>query len=238
VDAPEREGGSTPFRLALSGGSPLAPRLKREYRDLLGIPLCESYGQSEFGGFMALGRPDEVGERAQSGIVGPSLPDRPAYIAGPDNSELKFGEVGEVVVPWGYFVGYANKHEEYRKATAGGILHCGDLAIADREGRIKVLGRTGEREAALARGGFLRDAEDALYEHPEVRHGVVVQTDDGGIEAFVERRRSASTDAAGFNDFITEHVEPGLRPRRTSLLEVMPRTFSGKANRLILARQS
>ena len=237
VDAPEAEAGKPPFRLALSGGSPLAPRLKREYRDRLGIPLCESYGQSEFGGFMALGRPEELGERGQSGFVGLSLPDRPAYVAGRDNSELKPGQVGEVVVPLGYFAGYANKEEEFKKATAGGVLHCGDLGLADIEGYLKVLGRTGEMQASLARGGFLRDAEDALYEHPEVRHGVVVEMADGGIEAFVERRKSGSTDPDGFNDFVAERVVKGLRPRRTTLLEAMPRTFSGKANRLFLSHQ-
>lgn len=238
VDAPETDAGSSPFRLALSGGSPLAPRLKREYRDRLGIPLCESYGQSEFGGFMALGRPEELGERGQSGIVGLPLPDRPAYVAGPNNTELKPGQVGEVVVPWGYFAGYANKEEEFKKATAGGVLHCGDLAVADAEGYLKVLGRTGEMKASLARGGFLRDVEDALYEHPDVRHGVVVETAEGAIEAFVEPRKDASTDADGFNDFVAERVVEGLRPRRTSLVDAMPRTFSGKANRLLLARQA
>lgn len=235
VDAPEAAVGEPPFRLAVSGGSPLVPRLKREYQNRLGVPLCESYGQSEFGGFMALGRPDELSEDAVTGVVGAPLPDRPAYVAGPDGAELGPGEVGEVVVPEGYFKGYANKEQEFRQATANGVLHCGDLAVSDARGRLKVLGRLSEREAALRRGGFLRDVEDALNEHKDVRHGVVVATHDGAVEAFVEPRDGATTDPDGFTAFVAERVGTGLRPRRTTLLEAMPRTFSGKANRLLLA---
>ena len=78
--------GDSPFRLALSGGSPLAPRIKRDYRDRLGIHLLESYGQSELGGFMAMGG-ERDGERALAGYVGRSLPDRLAYVGGPDGTE-------------------------------------------------------------------------------------------------------------------------------------------------------
>ncbi len=235
VDVPDSSVAGSPFRLALSGGSPLAPRIKREYRERLGISLCESYGQSEFGGFMALGRPNESGERALSGVVGPPLPDRPAYIAGPDGLELRPGEVGEVVVPWGYFAGYANKLAEYRRTTAGGVLRCGDLGVADDDGYLKVLGRTSEREAASARGGFLREVEDVLYEHADTRHAVVVQMHNGDIAAFVEPRSGALAEAGEFSDFVGRRVAPGLRPSSTTVVQAMPRTFSGKANRLLLA---
>ena len=85
------------LRLALSGGSPLAPRIKRDYREHLGIPLAESYGQSELGGFMVLGTPGD-----DSAGPGLPLPDRLAFVAGPDNRELPAGGVGEVVVAEGF----------------------------------------------------------------------------------------------------------------------------------------
>ena len=43
--------------------------------------MLESYGQSELGGFMAMGSPTD-GDRALEGWVGRSLPDRLAYVAG------------------------------------------------------------------------------------------------------------------------------------------------------------
>ena len=238
VHAPQALEAGSPFRVALSGGSPLAPRIKREYRARLGIPLLESYGQSELGGFMALGGRDD-GERALAGYVGRPLPDRPARIADPDGQEVAPGTVGEVVVPWGYFDSYANKPTETAHALAGGILHCGDLGVADRDGYLRVLGRTREAEAAGRRGGFPRELEDALYEHEDVQHAAVVErASDGEVAAFVELRPGRSVDEDEIASFAADRVPAGLRPAAIGVLERMPRTFSGKANRQLLSNET
>jgi long-chain acyl-CoA synthetase len=237
VNAPDA-GSAHPLRLALSGGSPLAPRIKRDYREKLGIPLLESYGQSELGGFMALGRPDDDA-RSLAGYVGRPLPDRPAQIGGVGADELPAGQVGEVVVPWGYFAGYRNKPEATERSMAGGVLHTGDLGLADSDGYLKILGRTIEAEAAVERGGFLRELEDAYYEQPSVQHAAVVAAaDDGHVEAFVELRSGAQVEAEDLARTACQDVAPGLHPRRTTILEGMPRSFSGKADRMTLARRS
>ena len=238
VNAPQASEGGSPFRLALSGGSPLAPRIKRDFRERLGIALLESYGQSELGGFMALGS-ERDGARALAGFVGRPLPDRLAYIGLPDGSEAPSGEIGEVLVPSGYFAEYRNKPEKTSESLAGGVLHCGDLAIADPDGFLRVLGRTGEAEAARDRGGFLRELEDALYEHPDVHHAVVVErASDRAVIAFAELGGGSAANADELASFATDRVASGLRPATTTIVEQMPRTFSGKANRLMLAAQT
>jgi long-chain acyl-CoA synthetase len=225
----------SPFRLALSGGSPLSPRIKRDYQDVLGIALLESYGQSEFGGFMALGSPRD-GAQSMQGYVGRPLPDRLALICDREGQEVPSGELGEVMVPEGYFAGYKNKPEATAQVLAGGLLRCGDVAVADDDGHIKVLGRTRERDNAEARGGFLRDVEDAYYEHPDVMHAAVVESKrDGRIRAFVELLVGSHADEDALTSFAAGRVSSGLHPTRTSILEAMPRTFSGKADRLRLA---
>jgi long-chain acyl-CoA synthetase len=235
VNNPAATRPSSPFRVALSGGSPLAPRIKRDYRDRLGIPLLESYGQSELGGFMAMGSTGD-GERAFEGFVGRPLPDRPAYVVGPDLAELPAGEVGEVVVPFGYFDSYINKPDRTEEALAGGVLHTGDVAVADPDGYLKVMGRTNEADAATTRGGFLREAEDTFYDHPAVLHAAVVQCRDGMVEAFVELLPGGDATEEDLATFAAERLPGGLRPRRTNVLDKMPRTFSGKANRLLLSK--
>jgi acyl-CoA synthetase (AMP-forming)/AMP-acid ligase II len=217
------------FRVALSGGSPLAPRLKRAYADRLGIPLVESYGQSEFGGFMAMGEL-AVGERALAGYVGRPLPDRLAYVGAPDGTELPAGSVGEVLVPEGFFPGYRNQPQETERTLAGGVLHCGDLAVSDEEGYLKVLGRVHEREPAERRGAFLRELEDRAYEHPEVKHAAVVaHGENGSPRAYAELLPGRRLEPQALRDFIAAGLPTdGLDVR---LLDAMPRTFSGKADR-------
>ena len=230
VNAPQADERDTPFRLALSGGSPLAPRIKRDYRGRLGIPLLESYGQSELGGFMALGRPGDD-ERALAGFVGPPLPDRLACVVDPELRELPPGDVGEVVVTEGYFAGYWNMPDATASTLSGGVLHTGDLGTADPDGYLRVLGRTREREAAVRRGGFLREIEDALYEHPDVQHAAVISTAADEVEGYVELRPGRAATTAELSEFAAERVGVRLRPARIVVLVAMPRSFSGKADR-------
>ena len=46
------------LRLVVSGGAAVPFELKRAYFDELGIAFAQSCGQSELGGFVALGRPE------------------------------------------------------------------------------------------------------------------------------------------------------------------------------------
>ena len=229
----ETDGPTHGLRLALSGGSPLAPRIKRDYREHLGIPLAESYGQSELGGFMVLGTPDD--ETAGPGFAGRPLPDRLAFVAGPDNRELPAGSVGEVVVAEGYFPEYRNKPGAYAKTTQGGVLHTGDLGVASREGHIKVLGRVQEADAAEQRGGFLREVEDAAYDHPAVRHAAVVVDGSGQVRCFAELNTPGIVGEDELAEFISSRVRVSLVPAGVHVLPAFPRTFSGKADRLHLS---
>ena len=238
VNAPQAFVSGSPFRVALSGGSPLAPRIKRDYAERLEIPLLESYGQSELGGFMALGGRDD-GERSLAGFVGRPLPDRPAFVGGPDGVELPAGEIGEVLVPWGYFDSYRNKPDATAQTQAGGVLHCGDLAVGDADGYLKVLGRTREADAAQRRGGFLRELEDSFYEYEGVQHAAVVErASDGDIVAFAELRQGQTASADDLSSFAAAKVPEGLAPVATTVLDRMPRTFSGKADRMLLATRA
>ena len=221
------------LRLALSGGSPLAPRIKRDYRDYLDIPLAESYGQSELGGFMVLGTPGD--ESAPEGFAGRPLPDRLAYVADADNRELPTGGVGEVVVAEGFFGEYRNKPDAYAKTTAGGVLHTGDVGVASAAGHIKVMGRVQEADAARRRGGFLREVEDAAYDHPAVRHASVVLDAGEQVRCFVELNASGIASETEIAEHIRARVPESLIPAGVHILPTFPRTFSGKADRLRLS---
>ena len=238
VNAPDAAD-DPPFRVALSGGSPLAPRIKRDYLSTLGISLLESYGQSEMGGFMAMGSPAD-GERALEGWVGRPLPDRSSYVASVDEpfDELPAGEVGEVLVAHGFFPEYRNKPDRFADTTQGGVLHTGDLAVADADGYIMVLGRTNEAASAAARGGFLRELEDALYSHPAVLHAAVVDRGDGELAGFYEARSGHAVTPDELVAHAGATVPAALLPSTMTELDAMPRTFSGKADRLGLANRA
>ena len=116
-----RRGGRTPGRLrfALTGGGPLPPTLKAAWRDELGFRIVESYGQSELGGFVALGLPELVpGGRGPDRAIGPPPPDKEVRIVGPDDRPLPPGEIGEIVLRGGFMAGYWGKPGEDRGGDA------------------------------------------------------------------------------------------------------------------------
>ena len=206
------------FRLALSGGSPLAPRssattavasTSRSWRATAKVSSAASWRSDSLA----------MDERSLSGFVGRSLPDRPAIICDRNGEEVPAGQWGEVIVPTGYFAGYKNKAEATAETLKGGVLHTGDLGIADGDGYLKVLGRTHEQADAERRTGFLRDAEDAYYEHLDVKHATVVSGPQGQIEAFVELLPGRNTSGDQIAEFAAPKIPIGLRPVRTTVLE-------------------
>ena len=92
------------------------------------------------------------------------------------------------------------------------------------------MGRTAELESAQARNGWLRDIEDAAYEHPSVKHACVVESSDGEVRCFVELLPGQHPSFDEIN-LRVKKAGPGAKPTVT-ILDVMPRTFSGKADRL------
>jgi len=204
------------LRAAVSGGSPLPPRLKREYREKLGIPLCESYGQSELGGFVALGDPADADDRFIS-HVGRALPDRAAW--------TEPGPVGEIVVSGRAMRGYRGLPEATAEMLAPPGLRTGDHGSCDSDTYIRVLGRLPDR---FPDGRWPRDIEDLAYEHPDVLHCAVINTGEQ-IVAVAQPRDGKPLD--GRQLATTLEVDRGL------ILDTIPRTFSGKVDKIRMSRE-
>ena len=174
-----RKGGTLPprLRISMSGGAPVPPELKRAWRDELKVPLAESYGQSELGGFVALGSP-ELPSDAEIGAVGFPLPDKEVRIFGADGCECATGEVGEICLSGGFMSGYWGKPDKTAEALRGGWLHTGDAGVIDAAGRVTMRGRFSELLSVAGRTWFPRDVEEALVRHPAVRDAAVVGVPD------------------------------------------------------------
>jgi acyl-CoA synthetase (AMP-forming)/AMP-acid ligase II len=165
------------LRLGMSGGGPVPPTLKRAWRDELRLPLVESYGQSELGGFVALGFPQLEHDR-HFGAVGLPLPDKEVRILDRDGRVLPVGEVGEVCLRGGHMHGYWGKPEKTAEALRGGWLHTGDAGVIDRDGYVTMRGRFSELIEVAGRTWYPRDVEEALCRQPGVKEAAVVAVPD------------------------------------------------------------
>jgi acyl-CoA synthetase (AMP-forming)/AMP-acid ligase II len=174
-----RERGKKPhaFRACLSGGAPVPPALKKAYLDEFEIYLVESYGQSELGGFVALGYPRYEPE-SRFYAIGPGLPDRETMVADEETREQPVGQPGELVVRGGVMLGYWNMPEKTAAAIRDEWLHTGDMGVMDKDGYFTLLGRWSERIMMAGKVIYPRYMEEALLRHPAVHYvGVIGKSD-------------------------------------------------------------
>ncbi len=227
-----RARGKTPWalRMGVSGGGPVPTPLKAAWRDELYLPLVESYGQSELGGFVALGFPDLQPDATLSAI-GLPLPDKEVRILDADGIEVPIGEVGEICLRGGHMVGYWNKPEKTKEAFRGGWLHTGDTGCMDADGRVTMRGRFSELLSVAGRTWFPRDVEEALISCEEVREAAVVGIPDPELghrpRAFITEA-SAITDPSGLKSRIASMVPYDLTPLEIAVVREFPMTPTGK----------
>ena len=167
--------GAVPGRLrfVMSGGGPVPMALKRAWRDQLQLPLVESYGQSELGGFVGLGYP-ELAPDDRLGAVGPALPDKEVRVFDEDGREVPAGGIGELCVRGGFMAGYWGRKEATARTLRDGWLHTGDAGMVGTDRNVTMRGRFSE---LLTIGGvtwYPRDIEDALCDQPEIAEAAVV----------------------------------------------------------------
>lgn len=180
VTDPERRLART-LRMSISGGGSVPPRLRAAWTRELGITLVESYGQSELGGFVALGYPEARAADDLDARIGPPLPDKEVRILGPDDKPLPIGELGEICIRGGYMTGYWNRAEKTAETLANGWLHTGDLGVIDRDGWVTLRGRRAEMIELDGERWFPRDVEEAMLAQPSVAAAAFVAPRRAGV---------------------------------------------------------
>lgn len=234
--------GRAPSRLryGISGGGPVPAALKAAWRDELGLPLVESYGQSELGGFVALGLP-ELARDAQLGAVGLPLPDKNVRILDGDGCEVKPGALGEICLRGGFMKEYWGRSEKTAEALRGGWLHTGDAGLIAADGHVTMRGRFSELFEVDGVTWFPRDIEDSLCEIPGILQASVVATREGGGAV----QPIACVTAGNDVDLCEQAVKAQLAPKvpydlgRLSVKRVdsFPMTPTGKISKAQLVAQ-
>jgi len=241
VLAESRARGRAPGRLrfALSGGGPVPPTLRMAWRDELKIPLVESYGQSELGGFVALGFPEL--EMADDKLlrIGPALPDKEVRVFGPDDRPLPLGEVGDIVLRGGFMAGYWGRPEKSAEATRGGWLRTGDLGVLDEDGYLTMRSRRAELIDVAGVPWYPRDVEEALCRVSGVRQAALVGVPDKALglrpTAYVTLHAGAQVKSPALKDAIRAELTYDLAPLAVTIVAELPMTPTGKIAKSELA---
>lgn len=234
--------GSMPaaFRRCVSGGAPVPPALKKAYYEKFGVNLVESYGQSELGGFVALGYPRKEPE-SRFFAIGPGLPDRETIVADENGMEQPVGEPGELIIRGGVMIGYWNMPEKTASVIRDEWLHTGDMGVMDKDGYFTLLGRWSERIQVGKKVIYPRYMEEALLRHEAVHYaGVIGKKDEvnGQVPVAVVELYSGQTITP---EELMEHVHSILPsdecPHEIVIIPQMPMTPTGKIGKQELIRK-
>ncbi len=257
-----RAGDELPHRFDLSAlrhvvsvGEPLNPEAVVWGERAFGVPIHDTWWQTETGAIMISNYP---GMTIRPGSMGRPVPgvDATVLARGEDGralviddhvTELDAGAVGELALRPGWpsmFRGYLGDDARYRACFAGGWYLSGDLARRDRDGYFWFVGRADDviKSAGHLIGPF--EVESLLMEHPAVVEAGVIGKPDpiAGeiVKAFVTLRSGFLPDDALRQELITfgRHRLGGLAPKEIDFDQNLPHTNSGKVmRRLLKARE-
>jgi fatty-acyl-CoA synthase len=222
----------------ITGGAPNPPAHILRWLDD-GVMMVNGWGMSEICSATAQPVGDLERIRKNPGAVG--LPHLTVEIKLADAAgrEVPLGESGEIWVRGANVTpGYWRRPELNRTAFTDGWFHTGDVAVRDAQGFYTIVDRIKDMFISGGENVYPAEIEAALVELPTVGDVAVLGIPDsqwGEVGcAFVVPVNGASLDAAQ----LTAHCQSRLArfkvPKRFEIVEVLPRTPSGKVQKHLL----
>jgi acetyl-CoA synthetase len=246
------------LRLVASVGEPLDADAVRWCQDVFGVPVLDTWWQTETGGIMIANyrsqpvRPGSMG-RPLPGIEATLLQRTPDgdLVTGTDGSPIEVTDPdtsGELALRAGWpsmFRGYLGQDARYQAAFVDGWYRSGDLARRDADGYYWFVGRGDDviKTAGHLIGPF--EVESVLNEHPAViETGVIGKPDETAgtiVKAFVVLARDRSPSDELHRELIgysRARLGAAVAPREIEFVDSLPHTRSGKImRRLLKARE-
>ena len=245
------------LRLVGSVGEPLDAESVEWARRVFGVPVLDTWWQTETGAIMIANRLDR---EVRPGSMGQPVPGIVATLlardaegdlvvdANGDVTEiLDAGQSGEIALHAGWpsmFRGYLERDEKYRSCFVGRDgewYRSGDLARRDDDGYFWFVGRGDDviKTAGHLIGPF--EVEAVLDEHPAVAEaGVIGKPDPTAgsiIKAFVVVHDGHERDEALRTDLMAHcrrKLGAAVSPREIDFADSLPHTRSGKIMRRVL----
>ena len=218
----------------ICGSSEVPEELLSEFSERL-APMLEAYGLTECGFVCNTPRWGII----KQGTTGLPYPDVELRIVDPKSPgvDLSQGEKGELLVRSpGNLVGYHNLPEiTAERLLPGGWLRTNDVARADEQGYIEIIGREDDRIACAGEVFYPKEIENILMEHQNIADAAVVPRSDpvkGEVPvAFVVERVPGNTTPEQLKSYFFENGAPYMHPRIISIMDELPLTPVKKVDR-------
>ncbi|PRP96593.1 Long-chain-fatty-acid--CoA ligase [Enhygromyxa salina] len=225
-------------RTIISGGAP-CPEPVFEQFWARGVDFKTGYGLTEAGPNNFWLPRERV--RDKPGAVGWPLLHVAIRIVNASGGECGPDEVGELWIRGPHVSpGYFRDPEATAASFVDGWLHTGDLAHAEADGCVTIVGRSKDMIISGGENIYPAEVESAIAAHEAVVEVAVIGVPDprwGEVgRAFVVLADGASLDLAALQLFLRERLAKYKLPRSLVILNALPRTGAGKLDKRALER--
>ncbi len=233
------------LRLIFSVGEPLNPEAIAWSEKMLGLPIRDTWWQTETGGIVIANSP---GLDIRPGSMGKPIDGITAAIVKKHSSQqldiLSPGQIGHLALRADFpslFRDYLHETRRYRECFADNWYVSEDLAKQDEDGYFWFIGRADDmiKTAGHIVGPF--EVESALMEHPAVAEAGVVGKPDAVVgeivKAFISLKNGFEpTDSlkSEIIAFARRKLGPAVAPREIEFEQNLPKNRAGKIMRRLL----
>jgi len=203
------------------------------------LPHCDytdHYGQSETG-ILTILKPWE--SEAHKGSIGRAATGVDLRIADENGDAVPPGTIGELISRGPFMMeGYFENDGETEQYFRDGWGWSGDLAVADEDGFITLVGRSKEMIVSGGINVYPREIEITMEEHPAVLECTAFGVPDDrwgeALIAYIVLRDGHAADADSLLEFCGEQLARYKRPREIVFVSNVPKTPSGKVQKPLL----
>jgi long-chain acyl-CoA synthetase len=219
-----------------SGGAPIPAAIVDRFQNRFGIYIHNVYGMTETTSpvlAVPMGSTAPVGNESGALSVGVPMISARAQIVDEAGVPLPAGEFGELAVSGPQVVpGYWQNPHETAAAVRGGWLLTGDIACVDEDGWYYLVDRKKDMIVASGYKVWPREVEDVLYMHEAVLEAGVVGVPDAyrgeSVKAYVALREGFTLEPEELVEFCRARLAAYKYPREVEIVDVIPKTATGK----------
>lgn len=227
------------LRLCISGGDKVSGQLEKEFTDLVGFEIDETYGMTEIG-IATMNPPSGPNRIGSIGLLGPGFV---ASIRDVDGREVSAGSEGRMWIKApSNMVGYWNHPDATAETIVNGWLDTGDVVSIDADGYVWFRGR--QKQIIIHDGSNIcpQEVEESLLEHPAVESAGVIGIHNlvhgENVRAYIAWKPGASrptiTDLIQFSRSRVGYKAPD----EIIVLNEMPINATGKVDRVALKQMA
>lgn len=223
----------------VNSGSQIVPVPLIEAFHARDVPVAQVWGSTETGPVSIALRPDEA--MAHVGSTGRAARGVQLRLVTADGRDAAPGEVGEIRVRAANLMRTYHRDDHPDSFDRDGWFHSGDLARADADGFVTVVGRSRELIISGGENVFPAEIENLLAHHPDVAECAVIGVPDlrwGEVPVLaVVPRAGRQVDEAALRVLFDARLARFKHPRRIVVVDALPKTALGKVQRSSLRQQ-